>query len=135
MGEFWETRIVKHSRKEHTCKMCRGTINIGDSCSGESGVYNGEFNHYYLCNRCRELLDKDRKQWLGDDNELIDFEDLLTEGDYLKCPDCNSINMKDTSFDKKMLSVDCECECGYRFSMDLSAENLLGNREKVDKND
>jgi hypothetical protein len=54
---FWNSKTIKKTRKQHKCEFCGRIILIGSSCSSESGTYEGNFQHYYLCNRCVKFID------------------------------------------------------------------------------
>lgn len=59
--EFFNCRTVKSAKTEHTCHICKGIINIGDSYVKESGKYRGEFfdraSHIVCHHYLRSMLD------------------------------------------------------------------------------
>lgn len=76
MLEFYSQHERK-ARKEHTCSLCRGTINIGDKYIRYSGGYNGEYyddkyhvtcqaviNEYCGRNGDNEYSDDEINDWL-----------------------------------------------------------------------
>lgn len=127
---FWRSKKIKSVRKVHYCEMCNAKIDIGSSCSYEVGTYEDEFNSYYLCDRCRNLLDHDKSTWLGDDNELIQFEDTLFELGIVQCPKCGKNELEDWHYKySDKLVIKCKCTCGYEYEVDLSSENLLKKNE------
>lgn len=131
---FWKSKKVKNARKEHICEMCCAKIKVGDSCYCEVGVYEDEFNSYYLCDRCRKLLDNNSKAWLGDNNELIQIEDTLFELELIKCPECGGTKVNEWHYiDDSHLEIVCECSCGFKYKVNLSPESLINMSKKVDK--
>lgn len=55
--DFYNERVVKNTRKDHKCFGCLVKLPIGSNCSYISGVYQGDFGAYYLCNKCKDYLD------------------------------------------------------------------------------
>ena len=126
MADFWESKHIKKSRKKHHCEFCFVIIPIGSSCWNEVGKFIGDFNNYYLCERCKSLIDSgypwhDSGDWLGEFIEALQYTDAL------KCPECQyvySATIIEVAKDKMSLSAICD-NCDARYIVDLSVENLL----------
>ena len=131
--DFWNSKIIKKSRKLHKCQMCRGLISIGDNCHNEVGVFNGDFNNYYLCNRCYDLITHDSDTWVYE-NEIVDIIVILMECDFLECPNCHKHSLRDYNFtDNKHLKMSCICdECEHEYIVNLSSDTLLKERDNND---
>lgn len=125
---FWSSRRVKKTRKEHICLFCNAAIPAGSTCSHESGMYEGEMNNYYLCDRCRELLSSSQGPWVDPwDNTLGEFVDCLASTGAGSCPRCSKQHYSGFEFATDMLSAENECcSCGHVYIIDLSAKALLG---------
>lgn len=119
---FWNSRYRK-ARKEHRCEYCGKKIKIGETYSRETGIYEGDFNDYAMCARCRAIWHDMTSSW---SDELGEFRDDLFENDLVMCPACGSVNRQDYDFAEDMQSVTCEClDCGREYTVDLSAEAIL----------
>ena len=127
---FWNSRTVSKTRKQYRCELCRAKIEIGTSCQHESGIFEGEFQDYRLCHRCHALL-LHGDPWLDEwDNTIGDFADCLFGGDYCRCPKCNQLSWREYDFSDDMMSVTMECDnCDHFYTVDLSADTLLGRKE------
>ena len=44
------------TRKDHKCTGCLDIIPAGEKAEKFSGIYDGDFNHGYLCLVCNEVL-------------------------------------------------------------------------------
>lgn len=124
---FWHSTHIKKTRKEHHCEYCHVFLPIGSSCSNEFGLWDGEINNYYLCDRCSQLVHVG-EPWLSDEGELGNLFDVLFDiGDSTDCPICGRMtSLEDVDDDKMSCVVYCDdCDCSFNF--DLSAENLLSN--------
>lgn len=124
---FWNSRNVKKTRKKHICMFCGAAIPVGSTCSHESGLYGGEMNDYYLCNRCHALLSSRQSPWVDPwDNTLGEFTDCLMDTDAGTCPKCGKPHYADFDFADDMLSAKSECDhCGHIYIINLSAGVLL----------
>ena len=49
---FWNSR-TRIARIPHRCEYCGKQIEVGEQYSRETGVYDGEFNDYSMCSRCK----------------------------------------------------------------------------------
>lgn len=118
---FWNSRQVDKTRKKHVCIFCQSTIPIGSSCRHETGTWEGEFNDYYLCNRCVKFIDKCD----------IDLSDGFSEGDFLEharytaiggsCPACGSHNWCDDDWNDNYYKAEIICDdCGEEWTADFS---------------
>jgi len=117
---FWESKKVKKTRKLHRCEYCGAMIPIGSSCNNETGTYDGDFNNYYLCNRCLTFMDLYRDK---SDEELGEFTEELMNTDLLDCPGCKSSNHREYDFQDNMQNVKLECDdCNHKWTVDLSFE-------------
>jgi len=125
MIEFWTSAIVKKSRKKYRCEHCSNDIEIGFSYSRESGKYEGDMQDYALCLRCRKLLDGNNPIWDNDDDELGNFHEKLMNSRFVDCPQCGKQTVSEFEYSEDGMSIKIECECGNKYSVDLSAENLL----------
>lgn len=56
MSDFYNERQVKKTKKDHRCFGCRTKLPVGSTCFYISGVYEGNFGAYYLCEKCRDYL-------------------------------------------------------------------------------
>lgn len=125
---FWESRKIKSTRKKHRCEYCRETIPVGSGCSYEAGVWDSEFNHYYLCDRCRLFISMYHDR--GDDS-LGEFDDELFETDLLDCPHCGSRNHREYEYHHRKQSIEIECdECDRLYVVDLSYEAFKQIKDK-----
>ncbi|MDD5064992.1 MAG: hypothetical protein PHQ35_09595 [Phycisphaerae bacterium] len=119
---FWESKDIKHTRKEHKCEYCGCRIPAGSSCRNEVGTYEGDFNHYYLCNRCLVFWDK-----YGDksSDELGKLEDDLIYSDLMRCPICKKDNERNYKLinNKQAIAIECD-NCNHKWTVDLSFEAL-----------
>jgi DNA-directed RNA polymerase subunit RPC12/RpoP len=131
MTDFWDSNYVKKSRKDHVCEFCYGKILQSSSCYHEHGKYDGEFQDYYLCERCRELVDSRDERWeWHESGELGEFHELFIDGGYIKCPKCGSNNYDKIDYSKDALSCTISCDnCDNEYKLNLSAENLLGQNK------
>lgn len=57
MSDFYSSKKIKKTRKNHTCFGCYKKICVGDEATVESGVFDGEFNCNYYCKDCSDYLD------------------------------------------------------------------------------
>ena len=119
---FWESKDIKKTRKQHTCEYCGTKILIGSSCRNEVGLYEGDFNHYYLCLRCVLFMDMFRDR---DNDELGCLHDEVMDNDLLDCPKCKGWNKSEYDWSDDMQSMSLECDnCGHKWMVDLSLEAL-----------
>lgn len=105
---FWNSKKVKKTRKEHRCEFCSRKIPVGSSCSNESGMYEGDFHNYYLCNRCVEVIYK----WdidLSDGFSRGEFYEHAYERKIADCPACGERHGEDEWSEDTMV---CFYECG-----------------------
>ena len=117
---FWNSS--KHeARKEHKCQYCQKKILIGETYHRETGTYDGEFNDYCLCERCRWFLTNIDNEG----GELGYFFDSIFEFDIINCPSCNSINIRDYKMSDDIQRMKCVCgECDTEWVSDLSLNSL-----------
>ncbi|OZV10766.1 hypothetical protein CIW83_18275 [Tissierella sp. P1] len=116
---FWNS-VKRKARKEHTCKYCGKKIKKGEEYSRETGIYEGDFNDYCLCLRCRFLVDE-----FEHDDYLHEFADTLIDNDLMLCPACGTSNLSEWEFTDDMQSCECECDnCGEKWVADLSIEGI-----------
>ena len=124
MSEFWNSTLIKKSRKVHRCEHCHVKIEIGQPYIRETGKYEGEFNNYSLCVRCKTLLTNNNSVW-DDDEELGEFHDKFMDSRFAKCPRCGHTDIYNSIYSDDMMSVEIICNCLTSYTVDLSAENLL----------
>ena len=130
MIEFWNSVIVKKSRKKYRCAHCGVVIDVGSSYSRESGKYDGEMQDYALCLRCRKLLDSNSEIWGLIDGELGEFHDKLVDSNFICCPECGD-RAGSYKYSDNMMKIEFFCDnCKNNFTIDLSSENLLKEEEK-----
>ena len=73
--EFYNSKEVKKTRKDHKCFLCQLDIPTGSNCMYESGKYDGEFFSRYSHNECAEKwVDMNRDAYGGDD--WLDFREM-----------------------------------------------------------
>jgi len=125
MSEFWTSKLIKKSRKQHRCEHCDNTIQIGTSYSRESGMYEGQIQDYALCLRCVALLTGNNPIWDDDNGELGNFHEKLMDSYFTNCPKCGKHTISDFEYSEDEMTIKIECECGADYTVDLSAENLL----------
>lgn len=119
---FWNSKKIKKTRKIHRCEYCGAIVPIGSSCNNETGTYEGDFNNYYLCNRCVTFMDIYRDK---SEMELGDFSDELMNTNLLDCPMCGSYNRREYDYKDNMQSISLECDnCDHKWEVDLSLEAL-----------
>ena len=121
---FWKSRTHK-AKKEHKCQYCGKKILVGETYRRETGTYDGDFNDYCLCERCRWVLTNIDNE----SDELGEFYDAIFEFDLASCPNCNSINLRDFDFSEDMQTMECECDkCDNKYIVDLSIAGLKNTR-------
>ena len=117
---FWNSRNINKTRKEHMCIFCLSKIPIGSSCSHQSGMWEGEFNDYRLCNRCLKFIDE-YKLDLSDGFSAGDFHEYIHEFDVLNCPNCGRDNHRDCEWSENSYKAEIECDnCGRIWTADVS---------------
>lgn len=132
MSEFWNSAIVKKSRKPYRCAYCSRTIEVGTSYSRESGKWEGEMQDYALCIRCSELLDSNDPVWCSYDGELGNFHDNLMDSLFLDCPKCGKNLIADFNYIENKMKIEIECDdCGEKYTVDLSSDNLLKDKRNI----
>ena len=123
---FWENRKIKKTRKDHRCEYCGAKIPAGSSCENNVGTYEGDFNHYYLCERCLVFMDMYRD---NSESELGNFVDDVYNSDLLGCPGCGKNNHREYEWSGNTQSVNLKCDnCEHEWSVDLSLEALQGRK-------
>jgi len=119
---FWESKKIKKTRKLHRCAYCSGIIPIGSKCNNEVGTYEGDFDNYYLCERCLVFMDlySDKSEI-----ELGNLDDDLANTDLMECPKCKGYNHSKYDYNDDGQSIELECdECGHEWVLDLSLEAI-----------
>ena len=124
MSEFWNSTLIKKSRRVHRCEHCHVKIEIGQPYYKETGKYEGEFNNYSLCVRCKKLLTNSNPIW-DDDEELGEFHDKFMDSRFVQCPKCGGLSVDRYVYSDDMMTVELTCDCGETHNVNLSAENLL----------
>lgn len=115
---FWESKKIKATKKSHRCEYCHAIIPVGSSCNNEAGTYEGDFNHYYLCQRCLVFMDVfvDRSE-----PELGEFVDEVYDSDLLDCPKCGERNHREYQWMHNMQAIAVVCDnCNHEHIVDLS---------------
>lgn len=56
MSDFHNRKIVK-TRKPHKCEGCFEEVPVGTEITNCTGVYEGDFYNYYMCDPCLEWFD------------------------------------------------------------------------------
>lgn len=51
-----ESKKINKTRKEHTYLGCLKKIPKLDSCWYEKGIFQKEFQYFYICNECKDCL-------------------------------------------------------------------------------
>lgn len=115
---FWESTFVKAARNTHVCLCCGKVINAEESYYREAGIYEGEFQHYSLCERCRYLFYNFKY-----DDIPIDFYDALISQGILNCPVCGK-HPYEWSLSGDGNTAHCECDCEEIYTVDLSIEGI-----------
>ena len=129
-NEFWNSVIVKKSRKKHRCEYCGAVIEIGASYSRESGKFEGEMQDYALCLRCKKLLESNNPTWETYDGELGNFHDAFMDSNFIQCPSCKSRYVGEFTYSLDMMGVTITCDhCDELYRVSLDAETLLHSRE------
>jgi len=129
MCEFWNSVLVEKCKKSYHCEHCYADIKMGTSYYRETGKANGEFNDYALCLRCHDLLISGNPLWALEDEELGEFHEKFVNTKFAVCPKCG-IGISDFHYSDDKLNVELECNCGNKYTVDLSSENLLKLEEK-----
>jgi DNA-directed RNA polymerase subunit RPC12/RpoP len=118
---FWNSR-TRIARIPHRCEYCGKQIEVGEQYSRETGVYDGEFNDYSMCSRCKGAWTYLSGESCGELGNL--FDDVM-ETDILHCPICGGFNLREYDFADDMLSVECQCDkCDHKYMVDLSEEAI-----------
>ena len=119
---FWESKKIKKTRKLHRCEYCGAWIPIGSSCNNEVGTYEGDFNNYYLCERCMTFMDiyVDKSEY-----ELGEFSEEVYNSNLLNCPKCKSDNHREHKWSDNMQNIGLQCDdCCHIWVVDLSLEAI-----------
>ena len=117
---FWNSREQK-ARKQHKCIYCGKTIQKGEQYNRESGMFDGEFQDYCLCARCRWLIDT----FETGEEYLSDIYDTLDNNDLVLCPLCGSRNQRECHISRDRQSMECECDdCDEKWVADLTIAAL-----------
>ena len=123
---FWESKKIKKTRKPHTCEYCVRKIEIGESCRNEVGVWECEFNNYYLCNRCEKFIEK----YDVDLSDGFDRGDFFEEAHHTKlaqCPNCGECNHSEHEWSEDTMKCRYECdECDTAWEADFSCKEVDG---------
>jgi hypothetical protein len=77
MADFWESKIVK-TRKIHRCAFCNTIIPKNSFCEHNKGLWQNEFQNYYLCTLCNYVIYKLKP----DLEDGFDCYELHNEFDY-----------------------------------------------------
>ena len=118
---FWESRTHR-ARKKHHCEYCGKVIEVGETYSRETGMYEGDFNDYCLCMRCRNVISYFKYDC---SYELGEFADDLFNTDFLECPKCHRNNSRTYDFSQDMSSIKLECDnCDNVYIVDLSEQAI-----------
>lgn len=56
MSDFFSTKKIKKTRKEHICDCCNSTIQKGEELIRYAGVYESDFFASKLCPQCHEIV-------------------------------------------------------------------------------
>lgn len=86
MADFGEYKIVK-TKKEHRCITCNRTIPKGKNANRYNGMYEGEWQNWYMCIPCDELNVCEYGEWICGE----EFIDWLNESEYVDCPKCKGL--------------------------------------------
>lgn len=117
---FWRNSMVKSTRKEHQCEFCNGFIPIGSTVDYCCGMWEGEFQSYYLCTRCATYIERNH----------IDLSEGFNPGDFTEhvlsslpnCPNCGKYNqLREYDWDNSMMLLSLECDnCDHKWVEDYS---------------
>lgn len=119
---FWNSKEIKKTKKTHYCEYCLTDIPVESHCCNEVGTFEGEFNNYYLCDRCRMFID--HFVYFGSGDALGSFDDELRDTDLLDCPKCKSSNSNSEYCDDGT-SREMECNnCDNVWTVDLSLDGM-----------
>jgi hypothetical protein len=72
-------------------------------------MYEGDFNNYYLCNRCEEAI----IEWdidLSDGFSVGEFRDYAYGNKLADCPKCNSNNHREYEWSEDGMFCHYECD-------------------------
>ena len=106
-GYFWNERYILKSRSEHICQYCYKTIKKGESYFRETGFFD-DFHDYCLCERCRVVARYFSE--INQSKELGNLFDDCFDGDFIKCPFCNSGDFK-YIYNSDRIVFNCTCNC------------------------
>jgi len=125
---FWRNTQVKHTRKEHRCIFCLRIIRIGEPAEYCAGMFEGEFQHYYFCDRCNRFVELYQIE-LENGFTSGDFTDHIHYIDLASCPSCGSYNHREAEWvDDNMLSCHYVCDdCGCTWTADFSMKEAENN--------
>ena len=116
---FWNSKNIKKTRKVHICEYCGRKIEIGESCNNESGMYEGEFNNYYLC-RCLNFISKYSPD-LSDGFSSGEFYEEIYNMQIAPCPKCGSDNHREYEWSEDSMKCQFECDdCDEKWEADFS---------------
>ena len=58
VSDFYNERQIKKTRKDHKCFGCREKLPKGSTAFYIAGIAEDGFSYYYLCEPCRDYLDR-----------------------------------------------------------------------------
>ena len=59
MSDFGAGLIIKKTRKPHRCEWCYQPIEVGAQAYHYTGVFDGEFQNWYMHPECEDVSRKD----------------------------------------------------------------------------
>ena len=121
MSDFGNYKLVK-TKKPHRCVTCNRIIPVGNKMYNYNGMYEGDWQNWYMCQPCETLDVSDGNDYLDGD----DFSEWLRE--YFKqseCPKCHGVDEygyhdnyhSDWDWSEDLKTVEFTCEvCGNKWS-------------------
>lgn len=116
------------TRKPHCCQTCNRTIPKGNIAHHTSGMYSGDWQHWYMCDFCYELN--------YDLDDFITGEEFISwmfEQEFWKCPKCIEKGETcwntpewDWSDDEESILFECDC-CGHKWSKHIGWKKESNN--------
>ena len=122
---FWRNTKIKRTRKKHRCMFCSRVIKIGDPAEYNAGIWEGDFQSYYFCDRCRKFIEKYNTE-LSDGFSGGDFTEYISGFGLDCCPVCGSNNHREYTWAGDMMSCKYECDnCDHIWDADYSMEDTV----------
>ena len=120
---FWKTTAIKATRKPHRCAYCGRLIPTKSPAEYNAGIWEGELNSYYLCERCTKFIK----------HYNVDLSEGFSPGDFIDvvynmgvdCPQCGKSRWREYDWDDDVMILSLECDnCDHKWTADFSMQEV-----------